>query len=114
MSCPLHDCVGVLVPCLFLSGVDTEDLEALKLLNYRPVYVYRVVLGPLFPVVCEQLLCHIEGVVVVLAPHCQVSDLLPIGCLIVIGDQGKLNDGVRVVHGSTVVGEQGVKEGPPC
>jgi hypothetical protein len=47
-----------------------------------------------------------------LAPHWQVSDLLPIGCLIVVGDQAyhgcvisKLNDGV------TVVGEQGVQEG---
>ena len=55
---------------------------------------------------------------VVLAPHCQVSDLLPIGCLIVVGDQAyhccvisKLNDCVGVVLGHAVVGEQGVQEG---
>jgi hypothetical protein len=61
------------------------------------------VLGPLFHVVCDQLLCLAgdEGEVVVLAPHCQVYDLLPVGCLIIVGDQanpgrvvGKLDDGV--------------------
>ncbi|KAK6327856.1 hypothetical protein J4Q44_G00035020, partial [Coregonus suidteri] len=66
------------------------------------------------------LLClgHVEGEVVILAPHGQVSDLLPIGCLIVVGDQayhccvvGKLNDGVGVVPGHAVMGEQGVQEG---
>ena len=46
-------------------------------------------LGPPFPVVHDHLLSldHVEGEVVVLAPHGQVSDLLPIGCLIVVGDQ---------------------------
>ena len=55
---------------------------------------------------------------VVLAPHSQVSGLLPIGCLIVIGDQayhccviGKHNDGVGVVPGRAVMSEQGVQEG---
>ena len=57
-------------------------------------------LGPLFPVVHNNLRCRdlVEGEVVVLAPHGQVSDLLPIGC-----DQayhccviGKCNDGVVV------------------
>jgi hypothetical protein len=45
-------------------------------------------------------------------------DLLPIGCLIIIGDQAyhfcvvcKLNDGVGVVLGHAVMGEQGVQEG---
>ena len=56
----------------------------------------------------NQLLCfnHIQGKVVILTPHCQVSDLLPIGCLIVVGDQayhccvvGKLNDDVGVTYG---------------
>ena len=49
------------------------------------------VLCPLFPVVHNHLLCldHIEGEVVVLAPHGQVSDLLPIGCL--VGDQALLS-----------------------
>ena len=52
-----------------------------------------------------------------MAPHCQVSDLLPISCLIVVGDQAyccvvsRLNDGVGVKLGHAVVGEQGVQEG---
>ena len=77
----------------------------------------RGVLGPLFPVVHNHLLCldHVEGEVVVLAPHGQVSDLLPIGCLVVVSDQAvvicKLNDGVGVVPGRAVMSEQGVQEG---
>jgi hypothetical protein len=72
---------------------------------------------PPFPVVHDQILClaHIEGEVVVLAVHCQVSDLLHIGCLIVEVDQAsqccvvsKRNDGVGVMLGHAVVGEQGV------
>ena len=47
------------------------------------------VLAPPFPVVHHQLLslADVDGEVVVLTPHCQVSDLLPVGCLFVIGDQ---------------------------
>ena len=83
-------------------------------------------LGPPFPVVDNHLLCldPVEGEVVVLAPHGQVSDLLPLGCLIVVGDQayhccviGKLNDGIGVLPGHAVMSEQGVQEGtepPPC
>ena len=43
------------------------------------------VLGSPFPVVHNHLLCldHVEGEVVVLAPHGQVSDLIPIGCLVI-------------------------------
>ena len=43
----------------------------------------------LFPVVHNHLLCpdDIEGDVVVLAPQGQVSDLLPIGRLVVVADQ---------------------------
>ena len=50
-------------------------------------------LVPLFPVVHNQLLCldHIEGEVVVLAPHGQVFDLLPVGCLIVVVATKKYN-----------------------
>ena len=76
-------------------------------------------LGPPFPVVHNHLFCleHVAGEVVVLAPHCQVSDRLPIGWLIVVGDQayyrcviGKLNDGAGVMLGHSVMGEQGVQE----
>ena len=46
-------------------------------------------LGPPFPVVHDQLLClaDVEGEVDVLAPHCQVSNLLPVGSLVVVSDQ---------------------------
>jgi hypothetical protein len=100
--------------------VDTKELESLDPLHYSPIDVNGGLFGPPFPVVHDQLLSltHIEGAVVVLAPHCQFSDLLPIGCLIIVGDQAyhccvvsKLNDGVGVVFGHTVVGEQGVQEG---
>ena len=66
------------------------------------------------PVVHDHLLCldHVEDEVVILVPHCQVSDLLPIGCLIIVGHQayhgcvvGKLNDGVGVILGHAVMGE---------
>ena len=55
--------------------------------------------------------------IVVLAPHGQVSDLLPIGCLVVVGYQayncfviGKLNDGIGVMPGCAVMSEQGVQD----
>ena len=79
------------------------------------------VLSPPFPVVHNHLLCldHVEGEVV-LSPHGQVSDLLPIGCLIVVGDQAyhcciisKLNDGVLLVPGCAVMSEKGVQKGTP-
>ena len=47
-------------------------------------------LGPTFPVVHnlkKSSLGYVEGEVVVLAPHGQVSDHLPIGCLVVVADQ---------------------------
>jgi hypothetical protein len=52
----------------------------LNLLHCSPVDENRGVLGPLFSVVHKDLLCldHIEGEVVVLPPHGQVSKLLPI------------------------------------
>ena len=69
--------------------MDTKELEALNLLPCSPLDENGGVLGPLFPVVHNHLLCldQVEGEVVVLAPHGQVSDLFPIGCLVVVGDQ---------------------------
>ena len=99
--------------------MDTKELEALNLLHCSPVNENGGVLGPLFPVVHNHLLCldHIEGEVVVLAPHGQVSDLLPIGCVVVVSDQayhccviGTLHDGVVVVRGRAVIREQGLQE----
>ena len=88
-------------------------------LHYSPVDVNGGLFGPPFPVLHDQLIClvHTEGEVVVLAPHCQFSDLIPIVRLTVVCDQAyhccvvsKLNDGVGVVFGHAVVGEQGVQE----
>ena len=88
--------------------MDTEELEALNPLHYSPTDVNGGLLGPLFPEVHNQLLClaDVEGEVVVLAPHCQVSLLLPIGCLIINSDQAhhhriicKFKDGIGVVRG---------------
>ena len=82
--------------------MDTKDFETLDPLHFSPVNVNRGLFGPPCPIVHDQLLClaNIEGEVVVLAPPGQVSDLLPIDCLIVVGDQAyncclvsKLNGG---------------------
>ena len=54
------------------------------LFHYSTVNVNRCLLCLPFPVVHDQLLCltDVEVKVVVLAPHCQVPNLLPIGCLV--------------------------------
>jgi hypothetical protein len=67
--------------------VDTEVHDALHPFHYSPVNV--------------NVIADVEGDVVVLTPQYQVSDLLPIGWLIVVSDQAKhyrlvskLNNGV--------------------
>ena len=116
-SSRLSWCVWIMIVCWWCGQGIWNSRPAP--LHYSPVDVNGGLFGPPFPVVHDQLLClaHIEEEVVVLAPHCQLSDL-PIGCLIVLGDQAyhccvvsKLNDGVGVVFGPAVVGEQGVQEG---
>jgi hypothetical protein len=69
--------------------VDTKELEALNLLHCSPVDENGGVLRPLLPVLHNYLICldHVEGEVVVLAPHGQVSNLILIGYLVVVGDQ---------------------------
>ena len=66
--------------------MDTKVLETLDPLHYSLVNVIGGLFGLPFPVVHNPLLClaHIEGEVVVLAPHCQFSDLLLIRRLIVV------------------------------
>ena len=97
-------------------------LKALNLHHFSPIDVNRGMLRPPIPVVHNQLLClaDTEGKAVVLAPHRKVSDLLPIGCLIVVGGQayhrcavGKLNDGVGVVGEQSTGGDKArTPEGP--
>ena len=100
--------------------MNAKELDILNLLHYSPIDGNGGMLSPPFPVVHNHLLCldHVEGEAVVLEPSGQVSDILPLGCLIVVGDQayhcrviGKLNDGVGVVPGHAVMSEQGVQEG---
>ena len=69
--------------------MDTKELETLDPSTTAPSMLMWGLFGPPFPVVHCQILClaHIQGEVVVLALHCQFSDLLPIGGLIIVGDQ---------------------------
>ena len=85
--------------------MDTKELEALNLLHDSPTNENGGVLGPPFPVVHNHLLClgHVEGEVVVLAPHGQVSDLLPLGCLGFVGDQIVLLANLMMVLESCLV-----------
>ena len=59
--------------------MDAKELEALDPLHNSSIDVDGDMLSPLSPIVHDQLLglTDIEGEVVVLAPHCRVSDLLP-------------------------------------
>nr|AAM55226.1 CA protein [Schistosoma japonicum] len=88
-------------------------------LHYCPVDVDRGVLPLLFPEVHNHLLCFVdvECEVIFLTPHSEGPHLLPVGRLVVVGNQAyhcsvvcKLNDSVGGVHGHAVVGEQGVQE----
>ena len=68
------------------GDVDTKELEALNLIHYSFVNENVGMLGPPFHVVRNHLLYldHIEGEVVVVAPHRQVADLLPTDCLVFV------------------------------
>jgi hypothetical protein len=71
------------------------------------------VLGSWFPVIHDQLLylVDVEGEVVILTPHCQVCDPLPIGCLIrPTTVESSVN--LMMVLESCNSGEQGVQESP--
>jgi hypothetical protein len=72
----------------------TEELETLDPLHYSPVDVDRGVLGPLFPVVYDQLLClaDVEGEVVESCRHTAYHSRVI----------SKLNDGVGVVRGYAI------------
>ena len=56
--------------------MDTKELKALNLLHHSPGDEHGGLCGD-----------RVAGAVVILPPHGQVSDLLPIGCLLVVGDQ---------------------------
>ncbi len=98
-------------PSQVLADVNPEEPEAADSLHHSPIDGEGGMFFSLsLPVVHDQLLCFadIEMEVVVLAPRCQGSDLLSVGCLIIAGDKAddghvvsKLDDGVGPVGGST-------------
>ena len=77
--------------------MDNKEHEALNLLHCSPIDENGGVLGPPFPVVHNHHLClaHAEGADVVLAPHGQVSALLPIGCLFGVVSSANLKMGME-------------------
>ena len=68
-----------------MSVTKSEELEAFQLLNCGPEDVDRGVLPLLVPEVHNQLLSFVEGEVTWY--HTPSPDLLPVGCLIVVGNQ---------------------------
>ena len=76
-------------PFQVVSDVHSEELEAFVPLHRGSVEVDGDVPSLLSPVVHDQLLCYVDvvGEVIFLAPLCQGSHLLPVGCLIVVGNQ---------------------------
>ena len=85
----LHHTVCVGGPYQFVSDVYAKELEALQNLHSGPVDVDRGVLPLLFPQVHNHLLSFVdvECEVIFLTPHSEGPHLLPVGRLIVIGNQ---------------------------
>ena len=88
LPCLLHNCAGVRGHWCVHWGTWSSWPSPL-----RPCWYGWG--GAPAPVSCNTrqllVLADVEGEVVVLAPHCQVFDLLPVGCLIVIGDDGEVS-----------------------
>ena len=72
-----------------LHRCNAEELKTADSLYCGPVDVDWAVFPPLLPEVKNQLLCFadVQGEVVILAPQCPFTYLLPIGWLIVVGYQ---------------------------
>ena len=83
LLCPLHDCLGVLGPCQFVDDVDAKELSTWS----TTAMSMRMGACSLLLFLQSSNISFVEGEVVVLALHCQVSDVLHIGCLIVVSDQ---------------------------
>ena len=85
----LHNTVCVGGPFQIVSDVYAEEPAAFHLLHCGPVDVDGVVLLQLSPEVHDQLLCvvDVEGEVIFLASLRQGPHLLPVGCLVVVGNQ---------------------------
>ena len=110
---------GVQRPRKILGEVDPQELEAGDTLDLNSLDLDGSVCVSIgSPEVHDDLLglLCVYGQVVISAPGCQVLDLLPVGCLIVVGDEADHRcvvckfDGVGAVHWFAVVGEEGVEE----
>ncbi len=103
-----------------LCNMDTRAFEAAHLHHQGPVDIKRGVVSPLLPpkVHCQLLsLSNNQEEVVVLTPAGQVLYFLQVGLFTVICDQAhhscvisKLDDGVGVECGYTVVCVQGIQQ----
>lgn len=69
---------GVVGPCEVLSDVDAEEPEAADFFHCSPVDVDQGV-SSLKSTIKSISFPDVEGEVVVLVPHCQNSDILPLG-----------------------------------
>ena len=80
----LHDAVCVVGPIQFVRDVYAEDLKTYYTLHYCPADVDRGV-----PEVHNHLLCFVdvECEVIFLTPHSEGPHLLPVGCLVIVGNQ---------------------------
>jgi hypothetical protein len=76
-------------PFQFVCDVYAEELKTFHPLQYCPVNVDRGLLPLLFPEVHDQLLCFvdIEYEVIFLTPHSEGIHLLPVGRLVIVGNQ---------------------------
>ena len=83
----LHHPVGMGRRFQIVSDVYAE--KSFHLFHCSPVDVDRSVLTLLFSEVYDHLLrfVDIEGKVIYLTPLCQGPHLLPVGCLLVVGNQ---------------------------
>ena len=76
-------------PIQFVRDVYAQELKTYYPLHYCPINVDRGVLPLLFPEVHNQLLCFVdvECEVIFLTPHSEGPHLLPVGRLVVVGNQ---------------------------
>jgi hypothetical protein len=80
LSCPFHDC-----RCVWTTLITVMWTPRNLKLSTRSTTTWMRACSPLLH---DQLLglTGVEGEVVVMAPHCQLSDLLPVGGLIATSD----------------------------
>ena len=85
----LHHAVCVGGPFQLVRDVYADELKTFHLLHYCPFDVDRRVLPLLFPEVHNHLLCFVdvECEVIFLTPHSEGPHLLPVGRLVVVGNQ---------------------------